>query len=85
MSCLTEKEKAKLSEAIQILTPMERDVVKLRFGLDDGYERTLEEVAHIFETTRERVRQIEAKALKKLRAQKKKEILEETESKEETL
>ncbi len=39
-------------------------MLKLRFGLEDGYSRTLEEVGHIFEVTRERIRQIEAKALK---------------------
>jgi len=49
------------------LTEREREVLKLRFGLEDGYPRTLEEVGHIFEVTRERIRQIEAKALKKLR------------------
>ena len=45
----------------------EREVLKLRFGLEDGYSRTLEEVGHIFEVTRERIRQIEARALSKLR------------------
>ena len=45
----------------------DKQVIKLRFGLEDGYSRTLEEVGHIFEVTRERIRQIEAKALKKLR------------------
>jgi len=49
------------------LSEREREVLKLRFGLEDGYSRTLEEVGHIFEVTRERIRQIEAKALKKLR------------------
>ncbi len=49
------------------LTEREREVLKLRFGLEDGYPRTLEEVGHIFEVTRERIRQIEAKALNKLR------------------
>jgi RNA polymerase primary sigma factor len=43
------------------------DVLKMRFGLDDGYSRTLEEVGRHFKVTRERIRQIEAKALKKLR------------------
>ena len=59
-----------LESVLNTLTPRERDVLKLRFGLDDGYARTLEEVGHIFEVTRERIRQIEAKALKKLRANK---------------
>lgn len=49
------------------LSPRERDVLRLRFGLDDGRQRTLEEVAELFNTTRERIRQIEAKALRKLR------------------
>jgi len=49
------------------LTEREREVLKLRFGLEDGYPRTLEEVGHIFEVTRERIRQIEAKALNRLR------------------
>ncbi len=49
------------------LNPREREVLKLRFGLDDGYPRTLEEVGQQFSVTRERIRQIEAKALKKLR------------------
>ena len=56
-----------MESVLKTLTPRERDVLKLRFGLDDGYPRTLEEVGHIFEVTRERIRQIEAKALKKLR------------------
>jgi len=49
------------------LTPRERDVVRMRFGLDDGYAHTLEEVGQRFAVTRERVRQIELRALKKLR------------------
>ncbi len=57
----------KIDEALSSLTPRERDVLKMRFGLDDGYPHTLEEVGRHFEVTRERIRQIEAKALKKLR------------------
>ena len=57
----------KIDEALTSLTPRERDVLKMRFGLDDGYPHTLEEVGRHFEVTRERIRQIEAKALKKLR------------------
>jgi RNA polymerase sigma factor RpoD-like protein len=56
-----------LEKVLSTLSEREREVLKLRFGLEDGYSRTLEEVGHIFEVTRERIRQIEAKALKKLR------------------
>ena len=49
------------------LTPREEKVLRLRFGLDDGRARTLEEVGKEFNVTRERIRQIEAKALRKLR------------------
>ncbi len=56
-----------LEMVLEQLSEREREVLKLRFGLEDGYSRTLEEVGHIFEVTRERIRQIEAKALKKLR------------------
>jgi len=56
-----------LNRLLDQLTEREREVLKLRFGLEDGYPRTLEEVGHIFEVTRERIRQIEAKALNKLR------------------
>ena len=49
------------------LTPRERRVLQLRFGLEDGRSRTLEEVGREFNVTRERIRQIEAKALRKLR------------------
>ncbi len=49
------------------LSEREREVLRLRFGLEDGYPRTLEEVGHIFDVTRERIRQIESKALRKLR------------------
>jgi len=52
---------------LKTLTPREEKVIKLRFGLEDGSEHTLEEVGHSFEVTRERIRQIEAKALRKLR------------------
>lgn len=56
-----------LIEALDTLTPREQNVLRLRFGLDDGRARTLEEVGKKFEVTRERIRQIEAKALRKLK------------------
>ncbi len=56
-----------LMEALGTLTEREQKVLKLRFGLDDGRPRTLEEVGKEFNVTRERIRQIEAKALRKLR------------------
>jgi len=56
-----------LMEVLETLTPREQKVLKLRFGLDDGCQRTLEEVGREFHVTRERIRQIEAKALRKLR------------------
>jgi len=59
--------KEKIEAALDKLTQREKDVLKMRFGLEDGYSRTLEEVGKHFEVTRERIRQIEAKALKKLR------------------
>jgi len=56
-----------LESVLATLNEREREVLKLRFGLNDGYARTLEEVGRVFQVTRERIRQIEAKALKKLR------------------
>ena len=52
---------------LETLTEREKKVLRLRFGLDDGRQRTLEEVGKEFNVTRERIRQIEAKALRKLR------------------
>ncbi len=59
--------KEQLEDVMSTLTPREAKVLKLRFGLEDGKARTLEEVGREFEVTRERIRQIEAKALRKLR------------------
>lgn len=59
--------KEQLEEVLETLTPREEKVLRLRFGLDDGRSRTLEEVGQRFGVTRERIRQIEAKALRKLR------------------
>ena len=57
----------KLSEVLATLTERERKILEMRFGLVDGYERTLEEIGKMYSVTRERIRQIEAKALRKLR------------------
>ena len=59
--------KEQLKDVLSTLTPREEKVLKLRFGLEDGRQRTLEEVGKEFDVTRERIRQIEAKALRKLR------------------
>jgi len=57
----------KLSDVLTTLTERERKILEMRFGLADGYERTLEEIGKMYNVTRERIRQIEAKALRKLR------------------
>jgi RNA polymerase primary sigma factor len=57
----------KIGDVLETLTPREQEVLRLRFGLEDGYPRTLEEVGRQFNVTRERIRQIEAKALRKMR------------------
>ena len=59
--------RAQTAQVLRSLTPREEKVIKMRFGLDDGSEHTLEEVGQSFAVTRERIRQIEAKALRKLR------------------
>jgi RNA polymerase primary sigma factor len=74
--------KEQTEAVLKSLTPREEKVIKMRFGLDDGSEHTLEEVGHSFAVTRERIRQIEAKALRKLRhpsrARKLRAFMEET-------
>jgi len=59
--------KEQIDEVLSTLTPREQRVLRLRFGLEDGRSRTLEEVGREFKVTRERIRQIEAKVLRKLR------------------
>lgn len=59
--------KEDLENVLNTLNPRERDVLRLRYGLDDGRVKTLEEIGNVFSVTRERIRQIEAKALRKLR------------------
>ena len=58
--------KERIDEILKTLTYREREIIKLRYGLGDGYTYTLEEVGRIFKVTRERVRQVEAKAIRKL-------------------
>jgi RNA polymerase primary sigma factor len=74
--------KDKIEQVLDTLTFREREIIKLRYGLGDGYTYTLEEVGRKFKVTRERVRQIEAKALRKLqhpvRSRKLEGFLEET-------
>jgi RNA polymerase primary sigma factor len=66
-----------LEGVLDTLSPRERDVLRLRYGLDDGRMKTLEEIGQIFNVTRERIRQIEAKALRKLRHPNRNSILKE--------
>ncbi|MDS3861530.1 RNA polymerase sigma factor RpoD [Thermosynechococcaceae cyanobacterium BACA0444] len=66
-----------LETVLCTLSPRERDVLKLRYGLDDGRMKTLEEIGQIFNVTRERIRQIEAKALRKLRHPNRNSVLKE--------
>jgi RNA polymerase primary sigma factor len=59
--------KERMASVLKMLTPREEKIIRMRFGLEDGCEHTLEEVGESFAVTRERIRQIEAKALRKLR------------------
>jgi RNA polymerase primary sigma factor len=59
--------KEQTASVLKTLTPREEKIIKMRFGLEDGSEHTLEEVGQTFAVTRERIRQIEVKALRKLR------------------
>lgn len=66
-----------LESVLDTLGPRQRDVIRMRFGLDDGREKTLQEIGNIFDVTRERIRQIEAKALLRLRHPNRNSILKE--------
>jgi RNA polymerase primary sigma factor len=59
--------KEQIATMLRTLTPREQKIIRMRFGMEDGSEHTLEEVGLSFSVTRERIRQIEAKALRKLR------------------
>ena len=65
-SAMTEMLRDKIEHVLRSLTYREREIIKLRYGLGDGYSYTLEETGRIFKVTRERIRQIESKALRKL-------------------
>ncbi len=66
-----------LTNVLNTLTPRERDVIRLRYGLDDGNMKTLDQIGHIFKVSRERIRQVEAKALRKLRHPNRNSVLKE--------
>ncbi len=66
-SVMHEKQHHAIEEALAVLTPREREVIEMRYGLRDGCVRSLEEIGVFYQLTRERIRQIEAKALRKLR------------------
>ena len=65
-SATQEMLKDRIEQVLKTLTYREREIIKLRYGIGDGYTYTLEEVGRIFKVTRERVRQVEAKAIRKL-------------------
>jgi len=77
ISLETPVKKENLEDVLDTLSPTERDVIRLRYGLEDGRMKTLEEIGQIFNVTRERIRQIEAKALRKLRHPNRNSILKE--------
>ena len=66
MGAAHEMLRRRINKVLKTLSYREREIIKLRYGLGDGYSYTLEEVGHIFKVTRERIRQIEAKAVRKL-------------------
>ena len=66
MGAAQEMLRTRITQVLKTLSYREREIIKLRYGLGDGYSYTLEEVGHIFKVTRERIRQIEAKAVRKL-------------------
>ena len=66
-SALASDRRKKLAEALKDLAPREERVLRLRFGLDDESEQTLEEIGRTFDVTRERIRQIEASGIRRLR------------------
>ena len=66
-----------LESVLDTLGPRQRDVIRMRFGLDDGREKSLQEIGNIFNLTRERIRQIEVEVLKKLRSQRRRTLLED--------
>jgi DNA-directed RNA polymerase, sigma subunit (sigma70/sigma32) len=66
-----------IERALNSLKPRECDIIRMRFGLDDGREKSLQEIGNIFDVTRERIRQIEGEALRKLRKQRRSTLLED--------
>ena len=68
---LSKSSRKQIDSILDSLPDREQKVIRMRFGLVDGYSHTLEEVGYVFKVTRERVRQIEAKAIRRLRAESK--------------
>ena len=65
--CIRDRLTEQIKSVLNTLPAREQKVLRMRFGLDDGYSHTLEEVGYVFQVTRERIRQIEAMALRRLR------------------